>query len=133
MGYSAKQRKVKVNIKGADKLAKDLKAMDAAAASVLMKGAKAGGQIALEDARANCPVDTGALKASLKLSEDKKTAIKATVKVDYDRSIKYGAFVELGARGRPGNPFLRNAVDKNQDRINQSIIKEIAKAMDKSL
>ena len=133
MGYSAKQRKVKVNIKGADKLAKDLKAMDAAAASVLMKGAKAGGQIALEDARANCPVDTGALKASLKLSEDKKTAIKATVKVDYDRLIKYGAFVELGARGRPGNPFLRNAVDKNQDRINQSIIKEIAKAMDKSL
>jgi HK97 gp10 family phage protein len=133
MGYSAKQRKVKVNIKGADKLAKDLKAMDAAAASVLMKGAKAGGQIALEDARANCPVDTGALKASLKLSEDKKTAIKATVKVDYDRSIKYGAFIELGARGRPGNPFLRNAVDKNQDRINQSIIKEIAKAMDKSL
>ena len=36
MGYSAKQRKVKVSIEGADAIVKDLKAMDDAAAAVLM-------------------------------------------------------------------------------------------------
>ena len=85
MGYSAKQRKVKVGIEGADKLVKELKAMDDAAAAVLMDGAKKGGEIALGDARQNCPVDTGALKASLAMTEDKATATKATVKVDYDK------------------------------------------------
>ena len=130
MGYSAKQRKVKVSIEGADAIVKDLKAMDDAAAAVLMDGAKKGGEIALEDARQNCPVDTGALKASLAMTEDKATATKATVKVDYDKSIRYGTFVELGARGRP---FLRNAVDKNLDRINDAIVTEISKAVGREL
>ncbi|HEY8390108.1 MAG TPA: HK97-gp10 family putative phage morphogenesis protein [Clostridia bacterium] len=133
MGYSARQRKVKVRVEGAKTLAKDLKAMDEAAADALMKGAKAGGAIALRAAQENCPVDTGALKASLKLTEDKKTEKKATVKVDYDKSIKYGAFVELGVRGKQGNPFLRNAVDKNQDKINKTIVSEIAKAVGKKI
>lgn len=131
--YSAKQKRVKVSIEGADKIIKDLKAMDEAAAGVLMKGAKAGGKIALVDAQKNCPVDSGALKASLKLTEDKKTEKRASVKVDYDKSIKYGTFVELGARGRPGNPFMRNAVDKNQDTINKAIVEEIADTIGRKL
>ena len=90
-----------------------LKSMEEAASDVMLKGAEAGGQIALEDARANCPVETGALKKSLKLTDAKKTPTRATVQVDYDKSIKYGTYVELGARGRKANPFLRNAVDKN--------------------
>ena len=132
MGYSAKQRKVKVGIEGADKLVKELKAMDDAAA-VLMDGAKKGGEIALEDARQNCPVDTGALKASLAMAEDKATATKATVKVDYDKNLKYGKYVELGTRGRAANPFLRNSVDKNLDRINDAIVTEISKAVGRKL
>ena len=43
MGYSAKQKKVKVAVEGANAIAKDLKAMEDAAASVLMAGAEAGG------------------------------------------------------------------------------------------
>jgi len=131
--YSARQKRVKVRVEGADKIAKELRAMDDAAGSVLMKGAKAGGKIALSYAQDNCPVDSGDLKASLKLSEDRIAKKKATVKVDYDKSIKYGTFVELGARGRPGNPFLRNSVDKNQDQINDAIVKEIANAVGKKL
>ena len=128
MGYSAKQRKMKVEVEGAAKLAKELKSMEDGASSVLLKGARAGGQIALEDARRNCPEDTGALKASLKLTDGKVTTTKATIQVDYDKSLKYGTHVELGARGRPANPFLRNAVDDNQDAINEAIVKEITKA-----
>ena len=109
-----------MSIEGADAIVKDLKAMGDGAAAVLMDGAKKGGEIALEDARQNCPVDTGALKASLAMT-------------DYDKSIRYGTFVELGARGRPGNPFLRNAVDKNLDRINDTIVTEISKAVGREL
>jgi hypothetical protein len=58
MGYSAKQSKVKVSLEGGQKLAKRLKAMDAAASAILMKAAKAGGEVALEDAKKNCPVVT---------------------------------------------------------------------------
>lgn len=129
MGYSAKQRKMKVEVEGAAKLAKELKSMEDGASSVLLKGARAGGQIALEDARRNCPEDTGALKASLKLTDGKVTTTKATIQVDYDKALKYGTHVELGARGRPANPFLRNAVDDNQDAINEAIVKEITKAL----
>ncbi len=124
---------MKVSVEGADKLVKEIKAMDDAAGAVLMQGARKGGEIALEDARQNCPVDTGALKASLAMTDDKETATKATVKVDYDKSIKYGTFVELGARGRPANPFLRNAVDKNLDKINDAIVAEISKAVGREL
>ena len=41
MGYSAKQRKVKTTVEGASALVKELKAMEDAAASVMMAGAKA--------------------------------------------------------------------------------------------
>jgi len=133
MGYSAKQKKVKVAVEGASALAKELKSMEDAASSVLMKGAEAGGQIALEDARRNCPEDTGALKQSLRLEKDKATATKATVKVDYDKSLKYGTHVELGARGRPANPFLRNAVDKNINQINEEIVREISRAVGRKI
>ncbi|MEG1806113.1 MAG: HK97 gp10 family phage protein, partial [Clostridia bacterium] len=91
------------------------------------------GKIALDDAERNCPVDTGRLKASLKLAEDKSDKTRANVKVDYDKSLKYGTFVELGARGTAGNPFLRNAVDNNVDKINSAIVSEIVKAVDKNL
>ena len=133
MSYSAKQRKVKTTVEGASALVKDLKAMEDAAVSVMMAGAKAGGKIALEDAKRNCPVDTGALKPSLHLTEGKATATKATVQVDYDKSLKYGTHVELGARGRPANPFLRNAVDDNQNQINEAIVAEISRAVGRKL
>ncbi len=124
---------MKTTVEGASGIVKDLKAMEDAAASVMMAGAKAGGKIALEDAKHNCPVDTGALKQSLHLTEGKSTAVKATVQVDYDKSLKYGTHVELGSRGRPANPFLRNAVDDNQYKINDAIVSEISRALGRKM
>ena len=129
MGYSAKQRKIKFEVEGADEIVKSLKEMEEAASDVLKEGAEAGGKIALSYAREHCPVDTGALRNSLALSDDKVTETKATVKVDYDKSIKYGTFVELGAQGRKPNPFLRNAVDSNINAINEAITSAISNAI----
>ena len=100
MSYSAKQRKVKTSVEGADALVRAIKAMGDAAEKVMMRGAEAGGKIALDDARKHCPEDTGALKASLKLTN-----------------------------GKAANPFLRNAVDNNQEQINEAIASEIARAV----
>ena len=133
MGYSAKQRKVKTTVEGADALVKDLKAMEGAAADALMAAAKVGGKIALDDAKRNCPVDSGALKQSLHLTEGKSTKIKATVQVDYDKSLKYGTHVELGSRNRPANPFMRNAVDENQNKINDAITAELSRAVGRKI
>lgn len=133
MSYSAKQRKVQTTVEGANAIVKDLKAMEDAAAAVLMKAAKAGGQIALEQAKRNCPVDTGALKQSLHLTEGKATNTKATVQVDYDKSLKYGTHVELGSRNRPANPFMRNAVDDNQNQINETITAELSRAVGRKI
>ncbi len=133
MSYSAKQKKVQTTVAGATAIVKDLKAMEDAAAAVLMKAAKAGGQIALEQAKRNCPVDTGALKQSLHLTEGKATKITATVQVDYDKSLKYGTHVELGSRNRPANPFMRNAVDNNQNQINDAITSELSKAVGRKI
>lgn len=129
MGYTAKQKKVKVRIEGAEKIVKELKEMEDGASSVLLSAAKEGGKIALDDAKRNCPVDTGALRDSLALKDGKATKIKATVSVDYDKSLRYGTFVELGARGREPNPFLRNAVDDNIDKINETIRDAVAKGV----
>lgn len=133
MSYSAKQRKIKTTVEGASALVKDLKAMEDAAAAALMQAAKAGGKIALEQAKRNCPVDTGALKQSLHLTEGKATNTKATVQVDYDKSLKYGTHVELGSRNRPANPFMRNAVDENQNQINEAITAELSRAVGRKI
>ncbi len=129
MGYSAKQKKVKVEIEGAETIVKKLKAMDEAAGSVLMQAAMEGGKIVLQDAKQNCPVDTGTLRNSLKLVKDKQTKTKATVKIDFDRSLTYGTHVELGTKHNAARPFLRNSVDENQSEINLEITDAVSDAV----
>ena len=129
MGYSAKQKKVKVAIEGAEKLVKKLKEMDDAAGDVLMKAAMEGGEIVLQEAKKNCPVDTGNLRNSLQLTKDKQTKTKATVKIDYDKSLKYGTHVELGTKDQPAQPFLRSSVDENQTVINVEITDTVSDAV----
>ena len=129
MGYSAKQKKVKVAIEGAEKIVKKLKEMDDAAGDVLMKAAMEGGEIVLEEAKRNCPVDTGNLRNSLKLTKDKQTKTKATVKIDFDKTLKYGTHVELGTKNQASQPFLRASVDDNQNTINVEITDTVSDAV----
>lgn len=129
MSYSARKKKTLAKVSGAEKIVERLKDMNDSAESVLMTAAKEGAKIALKDAVANCPEDTGALKSSLKITEGKSTNFRAEANVDYDKSLKYGTFVELGANGRPANPFLRNAVDDNIDKINSVVVDRLTKAV----
>ncbi|MEA1961277.1 MAG: HK97-gp10 family putative phage morphogenesis protein [Bacillota bacterium] len=127
----AKQRKVNVGIKGADKAIKLLEEMGAAASEVLEKATEAGGQIVLEDARTRCPEVTGALKASLHMEQakSKKPEIKQEVKISPGKQEYYGTFVELGTTRQEAQPFLRPAVDKNKEQIGKAVNREILRAL----
>lgn len=133
MAYSAKQRKVDGAVKGAKEIAKELKDMGENAKDILIQAATSGGNIALVDAIEHCPVRTGALKNSLKLRVSKVSPTKAEITVEYDKSLKYGTFVELGVKGREPNPFLRNAIDNNVQKINDAIVQQLAKGVDDAL
>jgi len=129
MAYSAKQRKYNVSIEGAKELAKELREMEEGAKSVLIKAVTAGGQIALNDAKANCPVKTGKLKNSLKIAIKKESETRADLQLDYDKTLYYGTFVELGVKGRKPHPFLRNSIDNNVREINQAVVDTVAKEL----
>ena len=133
MAYSAKQRKVDGAVKGAKEIAKELKDMGENAKDILIQAATSGGNIALVDAIEHCPVRTGALKNSLKLRVSKVSPTKAEITVEYDKSLKYGTFVELGVKGREPNPFLRNAIDNNVQKINDAIVQQLAQGVDDAL
>lgn len=66
-----------------------------------------------DDAKSNCPVKTGALKASIRKEVD-MTEMAAYVGSDLD----YSVYVELGTQNRQPNPFLRRALDKAQQFLN---------------
>lgn len=127
--YSAKQRRLSAEIEGAKEIISTLQDMENEASKILLSAVKKGGDIALSDAKRNCPVDTGRLKSSLKLNEKKFSNTKATASVDYDKSLRYGVGVELGTNGRQPNPFMRKAVDDNIVKIDKSITDEITRAI----
>ncbi|MDW7651313.1 MAG: HK97 gp10 family phage protein [Bacillota bacterium] len=128
---AAKQRKLRVSIEGADEVAKLLEDLGEAAGSILEQAAEAGGKIALDDAKRRCPVDTGALKASLYLAKSKtrKPEIKREVKISPGKKEYYGTFVELGTANINPQPFMRPAIDENQDRIAKAINQKVLSAL----
>ena len=70
------------------------------------------GDMVRDDAKSTVPVQTGALKASIRKEVD--MAEKATyVGSDLD----YSVYVELGSSKREAKPFLRSALDKVQQFI----------------
>jgi len=60
-----------------------------------------------QKARSDCPVDTGALKASITMSKSKFKDGGYTVAVG--KGLDYASYIELGIPKRPGRPFFRRA------------------------
>ena len=67
------------------------------------------GDMVRDDAKSTVPVQTGALKASIR-KEVKMTERAAYVGSD----LYYSVYVELGTSRQEGQPFLRSALDKAQ-------------------
>ena len=80
----------------------------------MMRALEAVGIEAQGDAVAICPVDTGRLRNSIThaIDIDGKAAIIGT-------NVEYALYVHEGTRGRSGQPFLTDAVKKNQLKYNR--------------
>ena len=131
--YSARAKKVKAEVEGAEEIIKLLKEMGQNAENVLSKAAEAGGRIALSDAIRRCPVGkTGNLKSNLHLETGKSTQYKADARVLPGKEEYYGTFVELGTKNQPAQPFLRPAVDENKEKISEKVTSELSRAVGKA-
>jgi HK97 gp10 family phage protein len=77
-----------------------------------------GGEVFLYHAQALCPVDTGYLRESghLELLSD-------NVLIVFDA--EYASYVEFGTSKMEAQPFLRPALDENQDEALQAIVEYI--------
>jgi len=127
--YTARAKKLKAEVEGAEEVVKLLEEMGQKAEEVLAKAAEAGGRVALSEARRRCPVKTGRLRASLTLTQGRKTPARANVRIEHGRKEYYGKFVELGTRKQPARPFLRPAVDENKKRVSEAVTEEIGRAV----
>ena len=80
----------------------------------LGRSLEAVGLEAESDAAALCPVDTGRLRNSIThaIDGDEKAAYIGT-------TVSYSRYVHNGVHGRPGQPFLTDAVNQNADKYRQ--------------
>ncbi len=138
MARGARRNNYKITIDGAKELGKALEGMGDDAAELVAKATEAGGEIALRDAKARAPVDTGRLQRNIVMSRVKKRAgkagtkkrtLSAAVTIGFSGSKKgseddayYGPFVELGTKYQSARFFIRDAVDKNKAAISAAIV-----------
>ena len=118
-----------------------------APAKVLTKSTRKGANIALKYAKAHVPVGTewttgqyahepGTLKKSLKLKKEKGKKGKSVFDVGPDKSGWYAHFLDTGFTTRkgdfiPGTRFLRDSVDTNRSKIQNTMLSEMAKELEK--
>lgn len=69
-----------------------------------------------DDAKRECPVDTGTLRSSINYTVDGMTASIGT-------NVEYAPYVHEGTSKMAGRPFLTSAAEKNKEKI-KSLIKE---------
>ena len=61
-----------------------------------------------KNAKQNCPVDTGKLRASI-------TTEVGNLEAEVGTNVEYAPYVELGARGRDGKHMLQRAATEHTD------------------
>lgn len=80
-----------------------------------IRAAIANGCLAIEaDAKKNCPVDTGNLRASI-------SNTVGDMEGEVGSNVEYANFVELGTKKMSAQPFLHPAFEANKDKIIREI------------
>ena len=77
------------------------------------------------DAKLNCPVDTGNLRASIQ-TEINETDTEYVAEVG--TNVEYAAFVEFGTKNMEAKPYLVPALEANRDTIKESIMNALKEA-----
>jgi len=144
----------KFKIEGMKELQRSIKKLGDVPQKAVTPSARKGMNIALKSARSNAPVDTGELKKGMKLvGERSRHKGKKVYQVVFDRakndifqkknkegkvtgyypaSQEYGFFTRNG-RYVPGYHFLERSLTENVNKIEQTIVKEMGKQIDKAI
>ncbi|MHB8077431.1 HK97-gp10 family putative phage morphogenesis protein [Desulfosporosinus fructosivorans] len=130
-----------IGVKEVKKLFEDV---GKAPAKVMTASTKKGARIVLSYAKAHVPESVdgshghppGTLKRSLRIKKEKHKKGKSVYTVGPDETGWYAHFVDYGFTDRKGikwqgNWFLRNAIDSNRGVIQDTILKDMAKELDK--
>lgn len=136
-----KKSNMDLDIKGMDKLFKNLDRIKKDFEKEIEKIINEGAKLIKKDAKSRVPVDSGDLKKSIKVKklEIKKNRIKIGVGPVYEKGgdddVFYWYFVEFGHPesddNYPAQPYLRPAFEKNKRKVKRTIKKEINKLLEK--
>jgi len=140
------------DIFGVKEVKKLLEEAGKAPAKVLTKAVKTSAKIVLLAARDNAPVDTGTLKKGIRLKAERRKSGKCVYQIGifgasgggeefvkhsskgkrsfYPASQEYGWTDEYG-HYHPGYRYLRNAADRNTERVHTSILQILGEELDK--
>ena len=135
------------NIVGIREVQRLFEEVGKAPAKVLTSSTKKGAKIALKYAKDHVPVgvewttgrfahEPGNLKKSIKIKKEKRKKGKSVYTVGPDSTGWYAHFLDSGFTTRngnfiPGTRFLRDSVDLNRGAIQDTILTEMAKELDK--
>lgn len=91
------------------------------------RGLKEGGDIVVQDAKSRAPVKTGKLRDSIHAVEKENGAVQELIAdAKNDSGVPYAKIVEYSPR--INRPFLKPALDANQNIINQKIAQAISES-----
>ena len=93
--------------------------------TVLLEAVGEGADIVLEDARDRAPRDTGDLAEGMGKAEGITEPTRAAWDVGPDREQFYGRHVELGTVKSSKQPYLRPALDQNEDQVERTIARAV--------
>lgn len=144
--------RVRFEIEGMKELDKKLKKLGQVPQKAVTPSAKKGMNIALKDARANAPFETGDLTKGIIIKPErsrKKGKKVYRVVIDsamndvfqklgkdgkvsgyYPVSMEYG-FIQKDGQFNPGHKYMRNALTENKTAIEKTIVSEMTKRVDK--
>lgn len=91
------------------------------AARHIKDAVKAGAEIVAEDAEARAPRYRGILATEIAIEEEESTDKRAVYKIGPSKKAFWGRFQELGTSHHTAQPFLRPALDENEDAIRRKM------------
>ena len=94
----------------------------------------------VEDAKELCPVDTGALRRSIRKDKQLVSLYPFTYTIGVTaggqvknprtgREVDYAAYVEFGTSRTPAQPFMGPAMEKNQGEVRRILSKKVLEVL----
>jgi HK97 gp10 family phage protein len=121
------------NIRGADDLARTLKELGPRLARKHgQKAVREGLKPVLAEARRLVPVDTGALKRSLRV-RNKRSRRRDAVGAEVSATAPHAHLVEFGTVKMAPQPFLRVALDANRQEVLDRMAEQLARGIEQEV